>query len=251
MSVFKGNSVLLLLVLVLFSLQHGTDSLGKPFEYYQLVMRWPKAVCYHKPDEPYRCVMEADRVPLRFTLHGMWASNWINVGDGIDCDEAGTPFQIDEMIKQKTLQEQLKQSWPTLLDNYPTDMKFWQHEYDKHGQCSQDTTTQTEYFSRAHKLWQELQAVYQAFADEKIVPAADKTYTYTQLEQAIGKRFGSNWKVVILCRKVNLSPGGRGPKQILLLLHEIVFCFDNKATEKKSCNRKTNCENAKTITFIN
>lgn len=99
MSVFKGNSILLLLivVIVLFSLQHGTDSVGTPFEYYQLVMRWPKAVCYHKPDQPYPCVVDQDHLPMRFTLHGLWATNWTNLKDEIKCDEAGIPFQIDEV----------------------------------------------------------------------------------------------------------------------------------------------------------
>ncbi|XP_004301433.1 PREDICTED: ribonuclease S-7-like [Fragaria vesca subsp. vesca] len=215
-------------------------------------MRWPKAACYHKPAEPKICVMDDDHVPMRFTLHGMWATNWTNIKDEIRCEKAGTPFDEDEMTKQKTLQEQLEQSWPTLLDNYPTNMEFWKHEYDKHGRCSQDTTTQTEYFEKAHKLWQELQVVYQALADDKIIPAADKIHTYNQIERAIAKRFGSSWKVVLFCRKVNLTPRGTGgTKTILLLLHEIVFCFDNKAMEKKSCNRKSNCENAKTITLIN
>ncbi|KAL6176736.1 hypothetical protein ACLB2K_053369 [Fragaria x ananassa] len=190
MSVLQGIPLVLVLV-VLLSLQYGCESQGTPFQYYQLVMRWTKAACYHKPAEPKICVMDDDHVPMRFTLHGMWATKWTNIKDGIRCEKAGTPFDEDEVV-------------------------------------------------------------YQALADDKIIPAADKTHTYNQIEQAIAKRFRSSWKVVIFCRKVNLTPRSTGgTKTILLLLHEIVFCFDNKAMEKKSCNRKSNCENAKTLTLIN
>ncbi|KAL6184507.1 hypothetical protein ACLB2K_045908 [Fragaria x ananassa] len=147
MSVLQGIPLVLVLV-VLLSLQYGCESQGTPFQYYQLVMRWPKAACYHKPAEPKICVMDDDHVPMRFTLHGMWATNWTNISK----------------------------------------MKFGVKRLERHlMKMSQDTTTQTEYLEKAHKLWQELQVVYQALADDKIIPAADKIHTYNQIERAIAK----------------------------------------------------------------
>ncbi|XP_050108645.1 ribonuclease MC-like [Malus sylvestris] len=109
-----------------------------------------------------------------------------------------------------------------------TNMDFWAHEYNKHGRCSDNKFSQTQYFHEAHRLWLTYNAQYLFSQTTGIVPGYQ--YHYIDLESAIRQTIGG--KTPLLMCKYD----GR-----IAYLLDVVICFDYNAANPVDCVRTTNC----------
>lgn len=59
-------------------------------------------------------------------------------------------MQISELISS------MEKEWPSLSCPSSNGMRFWSHEWEKHGTCAQSELDQTEYFEATLKLKKKL-----------------------------------------------------------------------------------------------
>ncbi|CAN6688559.1 unnamed protein product [Malus baccata var. baccata] len=160
-----------------------------------------------------------------FTTHGLWPTNFTDPSASILC--AGTLFDRKQMNADHNLQLLLSNSWPN-FNNRRTNMDFWAHEYNKHGRCSDNKFSQTQYFHEAHRLWLTYNAQHLFSQTTGIVPGYQ--YDYIDLESAIRQTIGGKTPL-LMCK----YDGG------ITYLQEVVICFDYNAANPVDCVRTTNC----------
>ncbi|KAM2054298.1 hypothetical protein ACFX1T_003844 [Malus domestica] len=204
-------------------------SLGKinaatPYDIFQFVQQSPLAFCYGTDicgDQPV--------LPRTFTTHGLWPSSSTNPAAPLTC--AGTAFSRSEMNDpdNQYLQLLLSYSWPN-FNIRQTNMDFWEYEYNKHGRCSDNTFSQTQYFREAYRLWSTYNALHLFSQTTWIVPGYP--YRYIDLELAIRRTIGGK-APLLMCKYNGVSP----------YLVEVVICFDYTAANPVDCVRTTNCGN--------
>ncbi|KAL0555424.1 hypothetical protein IC582_009369 [Cucumis melo] len=105
---------------------------GVPFDFFQFVQQWGLNVCNtgahvspcHTPPRPM------------FTIHGLWPSNHSNAH--LVC------WSKTQYSKVISLEAQLKIYWPDLISG--NNDKFWGHEWDNHGKCSDPPFGLFQYF---------------------------------------------------------------------------------------------------------
>ncbi|KAL0006018.1 hypothetical protein SO802_013579 [Lithocarpus litseifolius] len=101
---------------------------GLPYDYYFVVLHWPKSVCN---TSRYQCTKP---IPAYFTLHGLWPQR-NNVQCLVDCTLNQIPDDHSNVLTQY---------WPNL---YGDNITFWMWEYNKHGSCFKPFYQyQTDYF---------------------------------------------------------------------------------------------------------
>ncbi|XP_048433273.1 ribonuclease MC-like [Pyrus x bretschneideri] len=174
-----------------------------PYEFLMFTQQWPKAVNESSP-------------LAQFTIHGLWPSKYKS-GPVLRCN--GTDFDENKMTPD--LEKKLNISWPDVEKG--NNMGFWEYEYNKHGRCSEETFSQTEYFELANKMWGKLD-IAQMLANRSIVPG--KNYTTSEVVAAIKKATQHN--ITIRCK-------GQ-------ILHEVIVCYDHDGKQVIDCDRdKSNC----------
>lgn len=131
------------------------------------------------------------------------------------------------MNADHSLQLLLSNSWPN-FNIRRTNMDFWAQEYNKHGRCSDNKFSQTQYFHEAYRLWFTYNAQYLFSQTTGIVPGYQ--YRYIDLESAIRRTIGGK-KPLLMCKY------DRGITYLL----EVVICFDYNAANPVDCVRTTNC----------
>ncbi|KAK9277063.1 hypothetical protein L1049_006602 [Liquidambar formosana] len=114
------------------------------FDFFYFVQQWPGSYC----DTKQSCCYPTTGKPVAdFGVHGLWP----NYNDGSypsNCDP-DSPFHQSEI---SDLISSMQKSWPTLACPSGDGLKFWSHEWDKHGTCSESVLDQHGYFEAALNL---------------------------------------------------------------------------------------------------
>ncbi|CAN6554232.1 unnamed protein product [Malus baccata var. baccata] len=217
----KSMVSFVLVVIALFFVTYlGKSNAATPYDIFQFVQQSPSVFCL-------RSGICGNQPVLRhtFTTHGLWPSNFTDPSAPILC--AGTLFDRNQMNADHNLQLLLSNSWPN-FNIRRTNMDFWAHEYNKHGRCSDNKFSQTQYFHEAYRLWLTYNAQYIFSQTTGIVPGYQ--YHYIDLESAVQRTIGG--KTPLLMCKYD--------RRIAYLL-EVVICFDYNAANPVDCVRTTNC----------
>ncbi|XP_058096466.1 extracellular ribonuclease LE-like [Magnolia sinica] len=119
-------------------------SKAQDFDFFYLVQQWPGSYC----DTQQSCCYPATGKPAAdFGIHGLWP----NYNDGSypsNCDP-DSPFNPSEI---NDLTSKMQTNWPTLACPSGNGLKFWEHEWEKHGTCSESVLDQHGYFQAALTL---------------------------------------------------------------------------------------------------
>ncbi|XP_077213572.1 extracellular ribonuclease LE-like [Tasmannia lanceolata] len=119
-------------------------TVAQDFDFFYFVLQWPGSYC----DTKQSCCYPTSGKPAEdFGIHGLWP----NYNDGSypsNCDP-DSPF---DPSKVSDLTGKMKADWPTLACPSNSGLKFWSHEWNKHGTCSESVLDQHGYFQAALNL---------------------------------------------------------------------------------------------------
>ncbi|KAL6132798.1 hypothetical protein ACLB2K_065037 [Fragaria x ananassa] len=190
---------------------------AKAYDYFQFVQQYPITLCMFD----ISCI-PGQSLPRYFYIHGLWPSNFSYPHN--DC--VGTLFDYNQMSSDRTLSNDVLQSWPSFTSK--SHIKFWADEYDKHGTCSEIDYPQHRYFAEAHMLWTFVNA-YRILATYNIVPG--RTYPAVDIiyfVQAALKGITPS----VMCKADSAGQE---------YLHEIIICLDKTLTRFINCVRPSTC----------
>ncbi|KAJ3705827.1 hypothetical protein LUZ61_009532 [Rhynchospora tenuis] len=106
--------------------------------------QWPGSYC---DTSSGCCYPTYGKPPSDFGIHGLWP-NYNNGSYPANCDP-NNPFAISQI---QDLVSSLRTNWPSLSCPSSDSSSFWQHEWDKHGTCSETVLNQHGYFQAALNL---------------------------------------------------------------------------------------------------
>ncbi|CAN6901875.1 hypothetical protein HID58_083459 [Brassica napus] len=184
------------------------------FDFFYFVLQWPGAYC----DTKRACCYPTSGKPAAdFGIHGLWP----NYKDGsypsnCDPDNEFDPSEISDLVST------LQTKWPTLSCPSNEGFKFWEHEWEKHGTCSESVMDQHKYFENTLALRDRVNLL-QILTGAGIEPN-DEFYKLKDIKKAIKEATG--FTPVINCNK---DPEKNSQ------LHEIFFCVDTSGTEFIEC----------------
>ncbi|CAA7396088.1 unnamed protein product [Spirodela intermedia] len=116
--------------------------------FFYFVQQWPGSVC----DTRQSCCYPTPGKPsANFGVHGLWP----NYNDGVypsNCD----PHSPLDLSKISDLLGRMQSEWPMLACPSSSGRQFWQHEWEKHGTCSESVLDQRRYFLTALDLKREV-----------------------------------------------------------------------------------------------
>ncbi|RVW25391.1 Extracellular ribonuclease LE [Vitis vinifera] len=121
------------------------------FDFFYLVQQWPGSYCDSKQSCCYPTTGKPD---ADFGIHGLWP----NYRDGSypsNCN-SNNPYDESEI---SDLIRSMQEEWPTLACPSGNGSKFWAHEWDKHGTCSESVLSQHQYFEAALDLKKDVDLV--------------------------------------------------------------------------------------------
>lgn len=136
-------------MLLYYITSHGLSA----FDYYVFAYSWTPEFCYgHSADYP-----GCNRSQINpfwntsFTIHGLWPQNYDNT-----YPTSCTTEPFDENIPYEIGWNTMTTYWPDVkyLETDPNYDSFWEHEWTKHGTCSQ--LSQSTYFNTTIQLAQML-----------------------------------------------------------------------------------------------
>ncbi|KAI5956268.1 RNY1 [Candida jiufengensis] len=141
-----------------------------------------------------------------FTLHGLWPDNCDGTYEQF-CDttttiaDDGSTVQsiIVDQFNDATLYNDLNTVWKDINGN---DHSLWAHEWNKHGTCIntilpkcyssyQTNENVYNYYKILYQLFETL-PTYKWLTAAGITPSTSKTYSKTQIQQALSSNFGQN-----------------------------------------------------------
>ncbi|KAK7465444.1 hypothetical protein VKT23_005422 [Stygiomarasmius scandens] len=148
-----------------------------------------------------------------WTIHGLWPDNC----DGTfkeNCDSSRNQNDITSLLENAGADSTLdfmKQFWVDINGN---DEQFWAHEWNTHGTCystlrpsclpsgSEDGTDAVAFFQTVVKLFKTL-PTFTFLQNQGITPSSSKTFTLSQLENALTQEAGV--KPALTCSGSNLN----------------------------------------------
>ncbi|GER41414.1 ribonuclease NW [Striga asiatica] len=209
---FCSNLAILTLFAVLQCL--STMSSAEDFDFFYFVQQWPGSYCDTKKS---CCYPTTGKPPSNFGIHGLWPNN----EDGSypsNCD-SNNPYdqsKISELISR------MQQDWATLACPSNDGTKFWSHEWDKHGTCSEPVLDQNAYFKAALNLKSKLDLL-QILRSAGINPDGG-SYSLSSIKSTIGEAIG--YTPYIEC---NVDEEGNSQ------LYQIYVCVDTSASKLIEC----------------
>ncbi|XP_020105232.1 ribonuclease 1-like isoform X2 [Ananas comosus] len=176
-------------------------------------MQWPGSYC----DTKQSCCYPTSGKPLAdFGIHGLWPNN----NDGsypLNCD-SHNPFKSSEI---KELIGQMQKHWPTLACPSNDGLKFWGHEWNKHGTCSESVLDQHSYFETALRLQKETNLL-EILRESGIRPGG--FYRLDEIKEAIKEGLG-------FAPGIECNRDESGTNQ----LYQIFLCVDNSGKQIIEC----------------
>ncbi|XP_010683181.2 extracellular ribonuclease LE [Beta vulgaris subsp. vulgaris] len=192
------------------------------FDFFYFVQEWPGSYCDTKKG---CCYPLTGKPNANFGIHGLWP----NYDDGSypsNCDP-DSPFDLSEVEDLRSI---LQEEWPTLACPSGDGTKFWSHEWEKHGTCSESVLSQHSYFQTNLDLKEKINLL-QVLKNAGIEPNGT-LYSLGYIKNAIEE--GVGFTPAIGC---NVDPAGTTQ------LYRISFCVDNTASNLIECPRfpRSNC----------
>ncbi|KAL0908481.1 hypothetical protein M5K25_022978 [Dendrobium thyrsiflorum] len=201
-------------VFLLFSPFFSSFSSAQDFDFFYFVQQWPgsycdtrKSCCYPTTGKP-----EAD-----FGIHGLWP-NYKSGAYPSNCDP-DSPYQSSSI---NDLIDSLQSEWPTLSCPSSDGNQFWEHEWEKHGTCSESVLDQHAYFQATLDLKKKINLL-QILNDAGIKPDGGY-YSVSSIKDAINKATGfTPW--------IECNVDEARNRQ----LYQVYMCVDTSATDLIEC----------------
>ncbi|XP_054822985.1 ribonuclease 1-like [Prosopis cineraria] len=184
------------------------------FDFFYFVQEWPGSYC---DTQKSCCYPTTGKPESDFGIHGLWP----NYNDGSypsNCDSSN-PFKQTEIAD---LTSSLHKDWPTLACPSGNGIKFWSHEWEKHGTCSESVLQQHDYFEASLTLKKRsnlLQALNSAG-----IEANGGSYSLSSVREAIKEGIG--YAPFIECNE-----DSSGNSQ----LYQVYLCVDASASNFIEC----------------
>ncbi|KAL3731682.1 hypothetical protein ACJRO7_028546 [Eucalyptus globulus] len=210
----KANFSFAIIVTVLATQCLSVLCAADDFDFFYFVQQWPGSYC----DTKRKCCYPKTGKPVAdFSIHGLWP----NYNDGTypsNCnnDNAFEKSEISDLIGG------LEKNWPSLTCPSSDDTKFWTHEWDKHGTCSESELDQHEYFEAALKLKEKVNLL-QNLKNAGIKPN-NEFYSIDSVKEAIKEAIG--FEPGLECNK-----DSSGNSQI----YQIFVCVDTSGSDLIEC----------------
>ncbi|GMJ05665.1 ribonuclease 3 [Hibiscus trionum] len=188
--------------------------LSQDFDFFYFVQQWPGAYC----DTRRSCCYPTTGKPAEeFGIHGLWP----NYNDGSYPSNCDPDSSFDES-KISDLIPTMQKEWPTLACPSGDGFKFWDHEWTKHGTCSESELNERQYFEAAIALKGKANLL-QALTDAGIKPN-DELYKMKEIRDAIKVAIG--YTPGIEC---NVDEFGTSQ------LYQVYLCVDTSGSDFIEC----------------
>ncbi|CAI9096594.1 OLC1v1032779C2 [Oldenlandia corymbosa var. corymbosa] len=181
------------------------------FDFFYLVQQWPASYC----DTKRSCCYPTTGKPAEdFSIHGLWPNrndgSWpSNCDDDASFDES----EVSDLINR------MQKDWPSLACPSSDGVRFWTHEWEKHGTCS--LLNERQYFQTALDL-KAKSNLLQVLKDAGITPG--KFYTVERIKDAIKE--GVGYTPFVECN-VDQSRNSQ--------LYQVYLCVDSSASDFIEC----------------
>nr|AAC49325.1 ribonuclease [Zinnia elegans] len=204
-----------LLVIFLVTQSVAILTVAKEFDFFYFVQQWPGSYC----DSRRGCCYPKTGKPAEdFSIHGLWP-NYVDGTYPSNCDSSN---QFDDS-KVSNLESELQVHWPTLACPSGDGLKFWRHEWEKHGTCAESIFDERGYFEAALSLKKKANLL-NALENAGIRPADGKFHTLDQIKDAITQAVG--YEPYIEC---NVDSSGYHQ------LYQVYQCVDRSASNFIKC----------------
>ncbi|XP_051168057.1 ribonuclease Oy-like [Leptopilina boulardi] len=201
------------------------------FDLLVFAQQWPKSTCIKSRKPPSQCILPRND---DWTIHGIWPTK--SGQRGPESCRADLPFRAQEV---QSIRSRLLIQWLNVLNNNP--VRFWKHEWEKHGTCSvdlADLNTQLKYFSKALE-WNNRYKIGSILGIDRITPG--KNYAIKDILTALNQGLRESSQVTCIKDAAN--------KQYL---HEVRICID-KNLKLISCRGhlafETNCDSRTNVEY--
>nr|GMD85568.1 extracellular ribonuclease LE-like [Ipomoea batatas]GME12131.1 extracellular ribonuclease LE-like [Ipomoea batatas] len=187
---------------------------AQDYDFFYFVQQWPGSYC----DTSSSCCYPTTGKPASdFGIHGLWP----NYNDGTypsNCDSSN-PYdesQISDLVSR------MQQEWPTLACPSGNGSKFWSHEWNKHGTCSESVLDQHSYFETTLNLKDQIDLLQ--ILETAGIQADGNSYNLSSIQTTIENAVGyAPW---IEC---NSDASGN------IQLYQVYFCVDASGTNLIKC----------------
>ncbi|KAL5722818.1 ribonuclease T2 [Ranunculus cassubicifolius] len=204
-------SALIHLFIMQFLLLH---SVSHDFDFFYFVQQWPGAYCDTKRS---CCYPSTGKPEADFSIHGLWP----NYNDGSYPSNCDSHSQFDGS-EISDLKNEMEIEWPTLSCPSGDGLKFWAHEWNKHGTCSESVLDQKGYFETALNLKKKVNLLG-ALKKAGIQPDG-KFYSLKSISQAIREETGFTPGI-----ECNVDMVGNSQ------LYQIYMCVDASGSKLIEC----------------
>ncbi|KAL5553779.1 hypothetical protein UlMin_041180 [Ulmus minor] len=187
---------------------------AQDFDFFYFVQQWPGAYCDKKQS---CCYPKTGKPAADFSIHGLWPNN----KDGSwpsNCD----PDSVFDRSELSEIMSSLQQDWPSLSCPSSNGFRFWSHEWEKHGTCSESEMDQREYFEAALKLKAKANLLKSLKASG--IEPDDEFYTMDSIVEAIKE--GAGHAPGIECNR-----DSAGNSQ----LYQVYMCVDTSGANFIDC----------------
>ncbi|KAJ7943470.1 Ribonuclease [Quillaja saponaria] len=186
---------------------------SQSFDFFYFVQQWPGSICDTKRS---CCYPKAGKPAANFSIHGLWP-NYNNRSWPSFCNRESL-FDHSKLSDLSRMQT----TWPSLICPSGNNSKFWKHEWDKHGTCSEFVLDQHQYFEETLNIKDRVDLL-QILQNEGIQPDG-RNYSIGSIEEAL--RRGIGFAPGIKCNK---DASGNGQ------LHEIYLCVEKTGSKLIEC----------------
>ncbi|CAN6484565.1 unnamed protein product [Victoria cruziana] len=202
------------MAVVLLSISCILSTAQEDFDFFYFVQQWPGAYC----DTTVGCCYPETGKPYAdFGIHGLWP-NYDDGGYPSNCDN-GSPFLPSEI---SDLRDEMEKEWPSFSCPSSDGVKFWSHEWTKHGTCSESVLDQHDYFEAALRLKAQVN-LFDILSRAGIHPDGG-FYTMESIRNTIQKATGLN-------PGIECNTDGNRQSQ----LFQVFLCVDTTATNFIDC----------------
>nr|GMD15173.1 intracellular ribonuclease LX-like [Ipomoea batatas] len=186
---------------------------SQEFDFFYFVQQWPASYC----DTRGSCCYPATGKPAEdFSIHGLWP-NYLSGKWPQNCDRQSS---LDQSLVSDLI-SRMEKDWPSLACPSSDGVRFWSHEWEKHGTCS--GLKQHDYFQKALQFKTKANLL-QNLKNAGIEPREGEHYTIEEIKSAIEE--GVGFSPFIEC---NVDPMGNHQ------VYQVYLCVDTSAENFIDC----------------
>ncbi|GAA0174692.1 endoribonuclease [Lithospermum erythrorhizon] len=188
---------------------------AKDFDFFYYVQQWPASYCDTRRS---CCYPKTGKPDDDFSIHGLWPNN----NDGTwpsNCDRKNTfdESEIDDLVSR------MEKDWPSFSCPSSDGIKFWTHEWEKHGTCAESILDMRSYFETALDLKKKANLL-QALKNAGIHPKNGEFHSLESIKEAIKEGVGHT--PYIECN----TDSSRNQQ-----LYQVYLCVDTSASKFIDC----------------